>query len=101
MIIKVPNQNSYFEGTKVLDGNTYRLTFRWNTTSEKWYMDIVGISNSVDIRGIAVVCGRDLLRQHGYSDLGQIWVIDGQKMDEDPTFESLGARHTIQYYSVD
>lgn len=91
----------YYEGSKSMDGHNYLLTFRWNTTTEKWYMDIVGISNSVSIRGIACMCGKDLLKQHGYSELGQIWVIDNLGQDEDPTLDSFGARHSLEYFPLD
>lgn len=101
MKINVHPGKAYQRGSKVLDGNNYRFTFRWNTTSEKWYMDIVGISNNVDIRGKACMCGKDLLKQHGYSELGQIWIIDNLGQDTDPDFDSFGARHTIEYYPLD
>lgn len=100
MKINVPTGKPYFTGSKRLDGNTYRLTFRWNTTSEKWYLDITGVSNGVDIRGVALMAGKDLLHPHGYSELGQLWVIDGLDQDEDPKFESFGERHTLEYTPV-
>jgi hypothetical protein len=99
--IKVPAGKSYFRGSKSLDGNTYLFTFRWNTTSEKWYMDIKGLSNTVDIRGIACLCGKDLLGKHGYSELGELWVIDNQGQDADPDLYTFGGRHTISYIPVD
>lgn len=98
--INVPEGKAYFSGTKIMDGNTYRLTFRWNTNTEKWYVDIEGISNSVSVTGKAVMCGKDLLKQHGYSELGELWLIDNLEMDEDPDFDSLGGRHTLEYYPI-
>lgn len=98
--INVPAGKPYFSGTKSLDGNTYRFTFRWNTASEKWYMDIQGISNTVDIRGIACLPGKDLLKIHGYSQLGQLWIVDNVGRNENPTFESFGGRHTVEYTPV-
>lgn len=100
MKINVPAGNPYFSGTKSLDGHTYRFTFRWNTTSEKWYMDIEGISNDVSISGVACLTGKDLIKQHGYSELGEIWVIDNLGQDIDPDFDSFGARHSIEYYPL-
>ena len=99
--INIPEGNPYFTGTKVLDGNTYRLTFRWNATTAKWYMDIDGISNSVSVHGKAVMCGKDLLKPHGYFELGELWLIDSLEQDEDPDFDSFGGRHRLVYYPID
>jgi hypothetical protein len=101
MIINVPTGRPYFHGTKILDGDTYVFTFRWNTTSEKWYMDIDGKTNDVAIHGIACLGGKDLLKQHGYSELGKLWLIDELGQDEDPDFDSFGARHFLEYFPLD
>lgn len=87
--------NSYFRGTKVFDGVTYTLVFRWNTTTEKWYMDIDG--GEVSIKGIALMTGKDLLARYGYRQLGQLWVIDNSDADENPDFEGFGSRFTLEY----
>lgn len=96
MIINVA-QKAYYTGTKSLDGNTYRLTFRWNTYAEKWYIDIVGLSNTVDIKSIALLGGKDLLATHGYLELGQLWVVDNAGINGDPNFDEMGERYTLEY----
>ena len=101
MIVNVPSGIPYFSGTKVLDGNTYRFTFRWAESNGKWYMDLVGISNDISIHGMAMLCGFDLLRIHGYSELGRLYVIDNLGEDEDPDFDSLGNRHIVEYFPLD
>ncbi|MCP4537155.1 MAG: hypothetical protein GY832_08400, partial [Chloroflexi bacterium] len=85
-------QNAYYEGTKVLDGNSYRLTVHWNTTTEKWYMDVEGLNNTVDIKGIALLCGKDLLSPYGYIELGQLWMVDNSNANEDPNYDDLIGR---------
>jgi hypothetical protein len=90
--------NPYYTGTKVLDGNTYKVTIRWNTTTEKWYVDIEGLTNDVDLKGIALVGGKDLLSPHGYGDiLGELWVVDNSGADEDPNYDDMGGRFTVEY----
>jgi len=98
--INVPTKTPYFEGTKALDGNTYKLTFKWNTNTKKWYVDIVGISNNVKMEGLACLCGKDLLKKNGYSELGELWIVDNLEQDEDPDFYSFGSRHTVEYESL-
>jgi hypothetical protein len=92
--------NSYYSGTKVLDGNTYRLRIHWNTHTQKWYMDLIGISNSVDIKGIALLPGKDLLRRYGYLELGQLWMIDNSNAGDNPNYDDIGGRFELQYITV-
>jgi len=89
--------NPYYTGTKALDGNTYRLTIRWNTNTQKWYMDIKGITNTIERDGIALLPGKDLLYQFGYSELGELWVIDNSGAGENPNFDDMGGRFTLEY----
>jgi len=87
-----------YEGTKVLDGASYVLKIKWNTYNSKWYLDIIGTSNGVEIRGIALLCGKDLLRPYGYRHLlGELWLVDNSGRDEDPTFDQMGERWTLEY----
>ena len=93
-------QNSYYEGVKSMDGNTYRLTFHWNTETEAWYMSIKGLNNTVEVNGIALRCGKDLFAKHGYVELGQLWVVDNLGSNEDPNYDDFGSRWTLEYTPV-
>jgi len=93
-------QNAYYEGTKTLDGNTYHLTVRWNTTTEKWYMDVEGLNNDVDIKGMALLCGKDLFEPYGYIALGNLWMVDNSGANEDPNYNDLIGRWTLEYTPV-
>jgi hypothetical protein len=89
---------AYYEGQKVLDGNTFKLLINWNTQTEKWYLSITGLTIDITIRGIALLPGRDLFAPFGYGeDLGQLWVIDGGNADENPNYAEMGSRWTLQY----
>lgn len=87
----------YYNGTKVLDGNKYKMTFRWNTRTEKWYMDLKGLNNTVEINGIALICGKELVGRFGYYELGELWVIDNSGAGEDPNYADMGGRFTVEY----
>ncbi|MBV6340984.1 phage baseplate plug family protein [Candidatus Magnetobacterium casense] len=89
--------NPYYRGVKALDGNTYTFRFHWNNTLEKWYMDILGISNDVAVCGIALTCGKDLLASHGYYELGELWVVDNDGANADPNYDDIGSRWTLEY----
>lgn len=87
----------YYRGTKILDGNTYQLEIHWNINTEKWYLDIVGITNSIAIRSIALLPGKDLLAQHGQYELGQLQVVDNSGANENPDYDGIGKRWTLEY----
>ena len=91
----------YYTGLKTLDGNRYRLRISWNLYTEKWYLQIEGLTNDVDIKGIALLCGKDLLAAHGYRELGELWVIDNSGANEDPDYDNFGSRWTLEYTSIE
>lgn len=93
--------NPNYSFTRVLDGNNYQINVRWNVYTSKWYMDLIGLNNDVDIRGcIALVGGKDLLAKYGYNELGQLWVVDNSGAGEDPNFDDIGSRFTVEYTPV-
>lgn len=92
--------NPYYRGTKALDGNTYVLSLRWAAHTSKWYLDLVGTTNDVDIKGIALMGGKNLLARFGYAELGELWVIDNSGADEDPNFADMGGRFTLEYTTL-
>jgi hypothetical protein len=93
-------QLPYYFGTKSLDGSTYKLSIHWNTDNEKWYLSLEGLNNTVDIKGIALLCGKDLLAPFGYYELGELWVIDNSGANEDPDYLEFGTRWTLEYTPV-
>ena len=88
----------YYNGTVSLEGSTYRITIRWNGETSKWYMDFVGITEDIAIKGIALVVGKDLLEPYGYGiTFGRLEVIDNSEASEDPVYEGMGDRWTLEY----
>lgn len=88
----------YYQGTKSLDGVPYIFKFYWNTTTEKWYMAMTSSSSGITIRGVALLVGKELIGRYGYTNLlGELYVIDNSGNDEDPTFEGMGDRWTLEY----
>jgi hypothetical protein len=87
----------YYRGTKTLDNNSYNLSIHWNVNTSKWYLDIVGITNDVSIKGMAILAGKNLLAPYGYYELGELWVIDNSGANEDPNYADIGVRFTLEY----
>jgi hypothetical protein len=92
--------NPYYVGYKTLDGNNYSLQFSWNLETEKWYLNLKGLSNDIEINGIAMLPGKDLLAPYGYRELGQLWVVDNSGANEDPNYDDFGSRWELQYTTI-
>lgn len=90
-------QLPYYTGRVTLDANDYKLQFSWNLETEKWYLNIEGLNNDVDIKGIALLTGKNLLASYGELELGELWVIDNQGGNEDPNYDDFGSRWTLEY----
>lgn len=101
-------RNPYYQAQKSLSGFLYLLTFRWNVdvnvspltdyNTGKWYMDLLGLNNDIDIKGKCLLPGKELLAKHGYRELGTMWVFDNSDRDENPNFDDFGTRWTLEYY---
>ncbi len=92
--------NYNYKGTKTLDGARYYLWIRWNENTGKFYMDLKGLNNDVDLTGLALLPGKNLLEPFGYDgQLGELWIIDHTHSDtpHNPEFDDMGTRWTLEY----
>ena len=89
----IPNS----EYTIKLSGSTYSITTRWNETDEAWYMDIIGLTNTVKYYGIKLVSGADLLAPYVILELGHMFIVDLEERNSDPNFDDFGTRFRIAY----
>lgn len=92
-----------------LDGSVYDARIYWlqyddqinevvgDGNEGKWFMDLVGRNNEVNVKGMALVCGCDILEPYAYSELGSILVLDTQGLGADPNFEGMGTRFEVRY----
>lgn len=97
----------------VLDGIQYTMRVYWteydDTIKEilgdipgQWRMDLTNADNGVNLLGVAIVGGCDLLGQYNRSDiLGAMWVNDTTTQGNDPVFESWGDTHELLYIPKD
>lgn len=97
----IPSDAAYDQQV-TLDGNDYTLSIHWNEYAGGWYMDLLGLTDTeIEIRGIRLVTGINLLRAYPVPVLGEMWVIDGSDADTEPTFESIGDTHSLLYVEVE
>ena len=95
--------NPYYRGIKSLDGYQYEFSIHWNTTTEKWYLDLKSLDPDIDtdIKSIALLPGRDLLEPFGEYQLGSLYVYDNSTASDDPNFDDIGSRFTLEYVPLD
>jgi hypothetical protein len=84
-----------------LEDLVVKFRCRWNATSAAWYIDIEGADFPLDIKGIKLVGGCNLLEPYAVLELGTMEVIDQEGAYADPTRDSLGDRHQVYYVTKD
>lgn len=75
----------YTQFTIDLDGQTVDITIRWNATLHQWIMNLVGITFDTTVNGIALVTGIDLLSPYAIRELGQLWLVDLEEKNGEPS----------------
>lgn len=91
---------NYYDYYTTLEGNSYHITIKWNSTDEAWYLDLIGVSNDVAFQGIKLVGGIDLLEPYRILELGQLYIVDMQSENQDPNFEDVGDRYRLCYLEI-
>lgn len=88
--------NFYFN--ILLDEILCKISIKWNDTDLAWYMNIEGVTEtSINVKGIRLVCGIDLLYQYQILLLGSIYMIDNSNELTDPTYDGFGTTYTMMY----
>lgn len=85
-----------YAATTILDGNTYKMRVHWNTYTDKWYLSLTGLNNDIVIHSTALLPGKNLIPS-GYDELGELWVVDNSGAGENPTYDEMGSRFTVEY----
>jgi len=80
-----------------IEGNSYLFTKHWNVKAAAWYLDIEGISNTVDYKGIKLVTGVNLLKPYAIRELGALYMVDGEGEGLDPDYDNIGSRYFMYY----
>lgn len=74
---------------------------RWNLMNQAWHMDLSMPDIDLELNGLKLVGGVDLLYPYAITELGQMFVIDLEDKKEDPTRELLGDRFQVAYFTKD
>lgn len=102
-----PAGESWWSQRTRLDGRDYLLTFRWSQRAGRWSVDVADADGGLIAAGRVLVPGISVLRgvRDARRPAGELMLVDtqagGTEPLEDPTFTSLGARHTLVYIDGD
>jgi len=99
VIIPVDSVGTYYEFETRIDGNSFRIVIRWNTTAKTWHMDLIGLTTVLNILGIGLIPGVDILAPFAIIELGSMYIYDTENKEESPTRDSLGKRHLLLHIS--
>lgn len=80
-----------------LEDDVFQFTIHWNENDSAWYLDLLGISNDVNIKGIKLVTGVNLIKPYAILELGGLYVIDNDGEGLDPDYDNIGTRYQLYY----
>lgn len=63
----------------------------------QWYMDMVSTDGTVELYGMALVTGCDMLEPYAFDGLGGLWLVDVEDKSRDPGLSDLGVTHNLIY----
>ena len=89
--------NASYRFTVEIESETVEFAVRWNLVESAWYFDIVGVSFTLELKGIKFVGGVNLLKPYAVRELGGLYMIDSEEKNEDPDFDGLGDRYRLIY----
>lgn len=80
-----------------LDGQTLDVKIRWNATAKQWVANFIGVTFPLELNGITLVTGVNILGPYAVRELGQLWVVDLEDKGSEPDFDNFGDRFQIMY----
>jgi hypothetical protein len=98
----VPSVGDYVF-TQSLEGVQYGFRARWNARDAAWYFDIADAQQQPIANGIKIVLGCILGQSFSFFEpftLGNFLAIDTSGEDREATFDDLGTRVVVVYYTT-
>lgn len=99
--VQFRESDTHTSQTLTLDGVTFRLDAYTNRDSGTWFADFFDANGVALVRGIALVCGVNLLYQYQYKPgvpPGNLFVQDQSGLGVDPGLGSFFSGDAALYY---
>jgi len=101
LVIPLFNDSPYYDFSTTLEDDSYQISIKYSTLEECWYMDLKGVTNEVDLKGMKLVGGVDLLEPYAVIELGKMYIVDMSSRYEDPNYDNMGDRFQLLYVTKD
>ena len=85
-----------FKYRAVLEGYEFRFHYKYAPVQDMWFIDYACDELDIDVAGMAVVTGNNLLKGRGLYQMGVLALLDLQG-SEDPEFTGFGDRWKMVY----
>lgn len=91
--------SAHYEYALELDGETFTLSFNWNSREEAWYLSVADSLGTVLVAGKKIVVGYPLFARTVNDALpkGYLEAIDTSGLDLAPGYADLGGRVKLVY----
>jgi len=99
--LPLTSDSSSYSFDMSLENIPVTINVRWNLIDQSWYMDLIASNINLELRGLKLAGGVDLLYPYAITELGQMFVIDLEDKKEDPIRDLLGDRFQVAYFSKD
>jgi hypothetical protein len=89
-----------FNYTIALSGSQYKLSWKYNTRMDRWFLDIMLANDTVILSGLVWLIGRDLTGQFaGQTNVpvGTFFCVDDTNQGTQPTRYSFPLNHSALY----
>lgn len=95
--------NPFFTEQVVIEGVTYNLRFRYNTSLDRWYMDLLDADGAAILLGQKLVCNK-ILNRFSADERNPTGVLVCQSLvtsdQNPPAFADLGQRVRLYYATL-
>lgn len=98
----VPNGASNWTQRCAIDGRDFVLSFRWNPRAATWALDVADTDGSMIIAGRALTANAPVFLscRDARRPSGELVVLDEQQVGDDPSFDDLGTRFQLVYFTA-
>lgn len=92
----------FYTFTTTIEEKPYLFRVRWNGRDSAWYFDVETDDGQVIRQGVKVVLGTYLGRASAeeFFTQGVLWAFDTTSQAKDATFDDIGTRVQVRYYSA-
>lgn len=94
-------QNPFYSFDIDLELDTFNFTIKWNMADSAWYLDIFGITCEIDIKGIKMAPGVNLLEPFAISQLCKLYIVDATGKNREPDFDNINIDYRLIYITFD